>query len=406
MIDIKGLLGTTENFQAADALRTILFSERKNEVLERYVNECGDMSTDHLNEYFQAQNADRKSLMQDYTPESICKIVSYLIDKDNPVLDMCSGTGSLTIQTLNRNHEREIYCEEYSGMAFMFLLLNLTARNVRGIASRKDVLTGNTGETYRLIPSDKFSIIEPCESVSPMAQNTIMNPPYSMRWEQKSIGDWHGIPPESKADYAFVLTALERTTDTLVCILPHGVLFRGQAEREIRKEIIEKNYLDMLIGMPDKMFMNTSIPTVIMVLKKHRTHDGVLIIDTSKNCTKKNKNNVLIKNEIQKVLDVAEAYQDCEKYAHVSSIQEIRDNDYNLNIPRYVDTSEPEEIPDFYKTVDEIIELENEIGVCRNKVINSMMALTTGDEKEDKRFRDKLKRWKSHDVYEQMRMDI
>ena len=134
-----------------------------------------------------------------------------------------------------------------------------------------------------------------------------------------------------------------KPTGRMAIVLPHGVLFRGAAEGTIRKAIIEKNYLDAVIGMPSNLFYSTSIPTVVLVFRKDRTTNDILFIDASQDFEKGKNQNHLRDEDIQKIIDTYAARKDVDKYAHVATLDEIKENDYNLNIPRYVDTFEEEE---------------------------------------------------------------
>jgi type I restriction enzyme M protein len=183
----------------------------------------------------------------------------------------------------------------------------------------------------------------------------VANPPYSAKWDNdprklkdQRFQEFGKLAPASKADYAFILHSLYHLNNggTMAIVLPHGVLFRGAAEGEIRKQLIAKNALDAVIGLPANLFYGTSIPTTILVFKKNRPSKDILFIDASQDYEKgKNQNNLSDAN-IDKIIDTYKARQDVEKYAHLAAIEEIEDNDFNLNIPRYVDTFEEEEAID------------------------------------------------------------
>lgn len=193
----------------------------------------------------------------------------------------------------------------------------------------------------------------------------ISNPPYSLKWSADSklqIQDF-SLAPKSKADYQFILEGISRLDDDgiAVYVLPHGVLFRGQAEGKVRQELIEKNYLDTVIGLPENLFDVTSIPVCLMIFKKKRDNKDILFIDASKEFTKgKNQN----KLEPEHVQNIIKAYQDrteIDKYSHVATQQELEENEFNLNIPRYVDTFEPEPVPDIDQLMTEINEIDAEL---------------------------------------------
>ncbi|HCA70542.1 MAG TPA: type I restriction-modification system subunit M, partial [Lachnospiraceae bacterium] len=195
----------------------------------------------------------------------------------------------------------------------------------------------------------------------------VANPPYSAHWDNSEtklkdprFREYGKLAPKSKADYAFVLHSIYHlnNTGTMAIVLPHGVLFRGAAEGKIRQTLIEKNYLDTVIGLPANLFYGTSIPTTILVFKKNRKTRDILFIDASNEFEKgKNQNNLSNEN-IDKIIETYQNRKDVDKYAHVASIKEIKENDYNLNIPRYVDTFE-EEAPIDLEEVNKQLKQDN-----------------------------------------------
>ena len=208
----------------------------------------------------------------------------------------------------------------------------------------------------------------------------VANPPYSAHWDNSEsklkdarFKDYGKLAPKTKADYSFVLHGLYHLNEegTMAIVLPHGVLFRGAAEGTIRQNLIEHpsgNHIYAIIGLPSNLFYGTSIPTIVMVLKKKRTSKDILFIDASNEFEKGKNQNRLSDNNIEKIISTYRERKDVPKYAHLASIEEIRQNDYNLNIPRYVDTSEEEEEIDINEvrnllTQDkkEIAELEAQI---------------------------------------------
>src|SRR5690625_4451779 len=178
-----------------------------------------------------------------------------------------------------------------------------------------------------------------------------MKPPYSLKnWNQENLKvtdprfELAGVlPPDSKGDYAFLLHGLYHLGQegTMAIVLPHGVLFRGGAEGEIRKRLLDKNFIDAVIGLPDKLFTNTGIPVTVMILKKNRPlNEPVLIIDASKSFVKEGKQNALQEKDIAKIVDTYVERREEAGYSHLATQQEIKDNEYNLNIPRYIETIE------------------------------------------------------------------
>ncbi len=222
----------------------------------------------------------------------------------------------------------------------------------------------------------------------------IANPPFSIPWEADNellkdvrFSEYGRLAPKSKADYAFIQDMIHQLDEKgiMAVVLPHGVLFRGSSEGHIRRYLIEKkNYLDAVIGLPGNLFFGTSIPTVILIFKKDRLeNDGVLFIDASKEFEKhKNKNN-LTSDHIEKITDVYSLKKTVAKYSHLATLKEIKENDFNLNIPRYVDTFEPEpeiDIEEVMQSIDDLyverqrldVEIDKyfiELGLKKPKVV-------------------------------------
>ena len=196
----------------------------------------------------------------------------------------------------------------------------------------------------------------------------VANPPYSASWsaDPKFLDDerfsaYGALAPKSKADYAFVQHMIYLLDDggTMAVVLPHGVLFRGGSEAKIRQYIIEnKNYLDAVIGLPANLFYGTSIPTCVLVFRKCKTTNDILFIDASKEFEAGKNQNRLTDENVIKIFETYKNRKDVEKYAHVASLDEIKENEFNLNIPRYVDTFEEEEEIDIKQVLKEIKELE------------------------------------------------
>lgn len=211
----------------------------------------------------------------------------------------------------------------------------------------------------------------------------VANPPYSAKWDNNEtklkdprFSEYGKLAPASKADFAFILHSIYHlnNTGTMAIVLPHGVLFRGAAEGKIREALIGKNYLDTVIGLPSNLFYGTSIPTTILVFKKNRDNRDVLFVDASNEFEKgKNQNNLSDEN-IDKIVDTYKLRQNIDKYAHIASIEEIKENDYNLNIPRYVDTFEEEEPIDFDE-INRLLEQDNAEIEKLEKKINEQLKI-------------------------------
>lgn len=199
----------------------------------------------------------------------------------------------------------------------------------------------------------------------------VANPPFSAKWsadpiylQDERFSRYGKLAPSSKADMAFVQHMLHQLDEqgTMAVVLPHGVLFRGSSEGVIRQYLIEKmNVVDTIIGLPANIFYGTSIPTCILVLKKNRTHTGdILFIDASNDFDKQKNQNKLLPEHLDKIIDAFTQRQNIEKYAKVATLQEVKDNDYNLNIPRYVDTFEAEDEIDLNAIAQQLKDLEQQ----------------------------------------------
>lgn len=371
---INQIIGVDESFLAPIELQKILNDNvKRTGMFREFLKHESDLSFDWFTDYFQEEHSDRKNKKQDFTPDGIVKLVSSLLGNKFVInADICAGTGGLTIKRWSANPDGKFYCEEFSDRAVPFLLFNLMIRNVDAVVFHGDSLSRKAKHIYKLSKSSKFSDLEEVSSlaVKDKADTVIMNPPYSLKWEpQKEMleeprfRDFKVLAPRSKADYAFILTGLDDLTDngTMAIILPHGVLFRGNTEGKIRQKMIDHNYLDAVIGLPEKVFLNTDIPTVVLVLKKQRQTRDVLFIDASKEFTKDKAHNRIEDKHIIKILNAYHKCENVDKFAHVATLDEIKENDYNLNIPRYVDTFEPEPVKPLNKIVTEMKELDKEI---------------------------------------------
>ena len=397
---INELIGVEESFHASYKLTEILENEKeRNELFQSFLAIEQDLSFDWFTEYFQTEHSDRKGKKQDFTPDGIVTLTSALLSEANSNADICAGTGGLTIKRYASNKSATFYCEEFSDRAIPFLLFNLAIRNINATVCHGDSLTREFKAIYQLKKSGNFSDIEVVKKPSEFkAQTVIMNPPYSMAWspekdwiEQERFKPYEALAPKSKSDYAFLLQGLSHLDDDgkMAIILPHGVLFRGAAEGTIRKNILESNLLDAVIGLPEKAFYNTDIPTVILILKKNRTNKDVLFIDASKEFTKQRSHNVIEQQHIEKIIEGYEGRKEIDKFSYVADLTEIKENDFNLNIPRYVDTYEPEPVIPLDQIIGEMQDIDAEIMRQDQKLAAMMFDLrgtTAQADAEIKRF--------------------
>lgn len=211
-----------------------------------------------------------------------------------------------------------------------------------------------------------------------------MNPPYSLKWDaQPSLitdvrfSRYERLAPKSAADYAFLLHGFYhlKTDGVMGIVLPHGVLFRGSAEGTIRQHLLEDGSIYAVIGLPANLFFNTSIPTCVIILKKNNPSRDVLFIDASKDFVKEKTRNILTDESIEKILSAYRDRKDIDKYAHLATFEEIKENDFNLNIPRYVDTFEEEEpisIDETFKDFEDICKEEHELSQSLNNYFKEL----------------------------------
>lgn len=357
-------LSVRELHEIPGVLMEVLLDHNK---LERLIaNMSGCYSYSGLLQEFEEKAADRKNYMQDYTPQSVMDIVVG-ISTNGYVRDVCAGIGGLSLAKYKNNPDVVLQLEEYSKNAICFLLFNLVMNGVPAVVIERNVLTQENIAKYRVEINNKSPQIikEVCIDEGIYSADTIIsNPPYSQSWIPQMDERFEGykLAPKSKADFAFILDGLYslNASGTAAFILPHGVLFRGQAEGDIRRKLIEDNLLDAVIGLPSNLFTNTSIPVCILVFKKNRANTDILFIDAQKDFIKDKSKNIMTSEQVLKVIETYNNRSDISKYSRKVSISEIEENDYNLNIPRYIDSFEPEDIPDAVQLAKELNEINRE----------------------------------------------
>ena len=312
-----------------------------------------------------AANAGKKA-GEFYTPHEVSLMMSEIIanhlkgNDEIKIYDPTSGSGSLLINIgraiskyMNKENNIRYYAQELKANTYNLTRMNLV---MRGIIP--DNIVTRNGDT---LEDDwpYFDESDPMATYDPLYVDAVVsNPPYSQNWEpagKESDPRYarYGLAPKSKADYAFLLHDLYhlKPDGMMTIVLPHGVLFRGGEEGEIRKNLIEQNNIDAIIGLPANIFFGTGIPTIVMVLRQKRENTDVLIIDASKGFVKEGKNNKLRPCDIKKITDTVKGRLDVDKFSRRVSKEEIRANEYNLNIPRYVDSSEEAESWDIFATM-------------------------------------------------------
>lgn len=377
-MDFLSYFSLTENYKLPDVLMgALLDKEKRSDLLSRFVQDDLDLSKDNFVDSFQAEHGDRDKFKQDFTPKGISEIVARIIPLSQNIADVCAGTGSLTIQAWNLNKSAFFHCEEKSERAVPFLLLNLALRNIHGEVLVGDVLTKTFNAVYRLTPAEQFSEISLVEKPSEQKyQAVISNPPYSLKWEpQEDDRFCYGLAPAKAADYAFVQHGLSLLADEgkAVFVLPHGVLFRGNSEGSIRRKLLESKIIDSIIGLPDNTFANTSIPVCLLICQ--RNSSDVLVIDASKECQKQAKLNVIEEPNIEQIVKTYHQRQSVERFASVVSLQQLEENDFNLNIPRYVDTFEAPDVPKLEDTLNDLSKINHDIKVNQSELAKTLNCL-------------------------------
>lgn len=312
-----------------------------------------------------AANAGKKA-GEFYTPHEISVLMSHIVahelkNKDTiEIYDPTSGSGSLLInigeavEKYAKNKDSiTYYAQELKANTYNLTRMNLIMRGIK--ASNIKTRNGDTLED----DWPYFDENDPQGTYDALYVDAVVsNPPYSQQWDP-SYKDSDprysrfGLAPKTKADFAFLLHDLYhlKPDGIMTIVLPHGVLFRGGEEGEIRKQLIEQNHIDAIIGLPSNIFFGTGIPTVILVLKQKRQNTDVLVVDASKHFIKEGKNNKLQASDIKRIVDVVINRESIDKFSQVVSKETLRSNGYNLNIPRYVDSSAAAESWDLHATM-------------------------------------------------------
>ena len=339
-----------------------------------------------------AANAGKKA-GEFYTPHEVSLVMSQIVaehlkDREKiEIYDPTSGSGSLLINIgqsvakfLKDKDKIKYYAQELKENTYSLTRMNLVMRGIK-----PENIVARNGDTL----ADDWPYFEENDKENTyealFVDAVVSNPPYSQKWEPKEDARFnnYGIAPKGKADYAFLLHDLYhlKSDGIMTIVLPHGVLFRGGEEEKIRTNLIENDNIDAIIGLPANIFFGTGIPTIIMVLKKKRDRSDVLIIDASKGFEKVGKNNKLRSSDIKKIVDTIIERKSIEKYSKVIEKEEIRRNGYNLNIPRYVDSSEKPESWDIYASmfggipnaeIDEFKEYWNAFPNLRNMLFSNL----------------------------------
>ncbi len=284
-----------------------------------------------------------------YTPTEVSELLAELVDPqpENEICDPSCGSGSLLLRCAEQIHKHHneskryaLFGQEAIGSTWALAKMNMFLHN----ETNHRIEWGDTIRNPKLLDSEDtlkhFDVV-------------VANPPFSLaKWGVDTAEDdifsrfERGVPPKTKGDYAFIshmIATLKPGTGRMAVVVPHGVLFRGSSEAKIRRQLIEENLLDAVIGLPEKLFFGTGIPAAVLVFKKKKTDNNVLFIDASRECHSGKNQNVLRNEDIAKIVNTYRERGNVDKYAYLATPKEIEENDYNCNIPRYVDTFEEEE---------------------------------------------------------------
>ncbi|BAP84681.1 type I restriction-modification system, M subunit [Paucilactobacillus hokkaidonensis JCM 18461] len=323
----------------------------------------GDVQIDVLGDAYEylisqfAASAGKKA-GEFYTPQQVSKLLSRLVtlhrSEVKRVYDPTMGSGSLLLRVGDYTKVAEYYGQELNGTTYNLARMNMLMHGIR--YTQFDMKQGDTLE------DDHFE--------GTMFDAVVANPPYSANWnpdgklDDERFRKYGKTAPKSKADFAFVEHMLYHLNNdgTMAVVLPHGVLFRGAAEGKIRQYMIENdNVLDAVVGLPANLFYGTSIPTIVLFFKKNRSNTDVFFIDASNDFEKGKNQNNLTNEQIDKIVTTYDKREDVDKYAHKASFDEIKENEFNLNTPRYVDTFEEEKPVDVDKLSSDMKETDAKI---------------------------------------------
>lgn len=401
------LLNIESPEQIPDSLTEIVLNG-KTEYFDGFCNLVEDLSIDWFQKIFQYYLADRKVKMQDYTPVSLARFVGKLVHTENErsVYDLCAGSGALTIQKWNLNNELKFVCYEYDKTVIPILLFNLAVRNIDAVVINGDALQDEVFATYIVKKGDKYSSVKETENFKPeKTDSCISNPPYNMKWKippfaqlQPRFNDCE-LPPESNANYAFILTALDNCNEKVSMILPCGILSSEVTnEKLIRQYLVEKNLIESVILCPDKMFEATSIPTCLLTLNKKKETTHIAFLDMRKTCdveqreqngqfggashenrTYKKAVNVFSDEQMGSAIDSIINQKSIAEFSKSVSVQTISENDYCLVPSRYIEFQEKDfvhrEYGEIIDDLNRIINEKNGLKLTMNETLAKSIGL-------------------------------
>lgn len=356
--------------QKNDILRHILEDFGK-EVLNLRPSRVGSLDIignayEYLIKHFAASSG--KSAGEFYTPPEVSDLLASILDpqEGDQICDPACGSGSLLMKcggiirnNFNGSKKYALFGQEAIGSTWALAKMNMFLHG----EDNHRIEWGDTIRHPMLLDKEGTGLLH--------FDVVTANPPFSLdKWGFEGAANdefgrfRRGVPPKTKGDYAFIshmVETLKPESGRMGVVVPHGVLFRGSAEGKIRTQLIEENLLDAVIGLPEKLFFGTGIPAAILIFKKHKTDNNVLFIDGSREFKSGKNQNQLTTNNIQKIINTYKARDTVDKYAYLATLEEIKENDFNLNIPRYVDTFEEEAEIDLVAVRTERLQLQNEL---------------------------------------------
>ncbi|MDN3474465.1 type I restriction-modification system subunit M [Pseudoalteromonas sp. APC 3355] len=320
---------------------------------------------EYLIKHFAASSG--KSAGEFYTPPEVSDLLAAILEpkEGDEICDPACGSGSLLMKCgamVSKNSGSKkyaLYGQEAIGSTWALAKMNMFLHG----EDNHRIEWGDTIRHPMLLDKEGTGLLH--------FDIVTANPPFSLdKWGYEGAANdefgrfRRGVPPKTKGDYAFIshmIETLKPESGRMGVVVPHGVLFRASSEGKIRTQLIEENLLDAVIGLPEKLFFGTGIPAAILIFKKHKTDNNVMFIDASREFKSGKNQNQLIEDNIQKIIETYKARETVDKYAYLATFDEIKENDFNLNIPRYVDTFEEEAEIDLVAVRNERVQLQNEL---------------------------------------------
>ncbi|WP_051577826.1 N-6 DNA methylase [Sporolactobacillus terrae] len=374
---------------------------------EEYLKLCPDLTVDWMQRIYQFYLADREEKKQDFTPVSLAKLVAKLTEhkEEKVVYDCCTGSGALTIQKWNTNHNLKFVCEELDENVVPLLLFNLAVRNIDATVINGDVLAESHDKTYRVIPGKDHAQVKVVDYKNFKADSAIANPPYNIKWEWPIIGEFDprftesGLPPKSNANYAFILHILSKlkSNGRMAVILPNGCL-TSDPEQNVREYLVSNGKMESVIMLPDKMFESTSIPTCILSLTP-KDNENISMIDARESAEKfireqrggstdadvthrariyKKEINVLKDDSINKITATVHKKSDEADFSKTIDVDDAMMNSFVLTPSRYIEHKNAEVE---HRPLSEIANDIHRLSVVKNAVkvtINETIAKELG----------------------------